>query len=613
MLWIVVKCLALLAGVHADDPRHCGGGHHQCSPRDYSMQQANSASMLQAKFSTTKVASTNTGITCYLEEKIRAVVEFVIWEKIGMRMPTDIGQDIPQHTKYKTLAAVIREVFHDAQDHNSLMLKSNRTGVVSPVESSLHGEYGGVDGCLFVPVPNWKLGSWIHKKEMNYPMDFVTLYKDKDALIARTAGKFALEACEALCCTDGHLTKDEKHALCGPELSICKTKIRHPYATDWHVKEQEPPYIHSMANLLKDKCVVDVHVLGALLITERVGGPKIPMTWGRRQADCTKLFADSKFAAKGCVDCVFKPFPIWLNAAPMGSFEKLHHVVHDFERMGFTQREMAALMGAHSFGKLHKYAGDFAPRELTSGFCNSKRTTWGVGGFWDKTPDSLDNEYFKSLNTINPAEKEICCGPMVKGKGCWTMSSAPMEFWNGSRVPGQGCKSKWCMRSAIPWAPRNKYEGNWAMLSTQETIPSYDKKYGKSLPSRLYALAADWALLEHSETRAAVKEFAESKPAFHSAFHQAFDKATKFGYPSGSMKTCSGRHPDTPELQHTSLPGCWQECGGKAGFCEWCGKKGACCKRWWNSDPEECKWTTTWNDTFPTHQCVKTLLDKNLV
>lgn len=123
---------------------------------------------------------------------MRTVVEFIAWERHNMKMPKDGGQDIPQHTRYKTPAAVIREIFHDAKDYNSLMWKSHLPGIVSPVDGSTSGEHGGVDGCLHVSLPDWRSGSWIHKKELNYPLDFVTLNQDKDALIARTAGTFAL-------------------------------------------------------------------------------------------------------------------------------------------------------------------------------------------------------------------------------------------------------------------------------------------------------------------------------------------------------------------------------------------------------------------------------------
>jgi len=84
-------------------------------------------------------------------------------------------------------------------------------------------------------------------------------------------------------------------------------------------------------------------------------------------------------------------FPIWLNAAPLGSFEKLHYLL-DLE-------------------KVHKCVGDSAPRDWSTGLFNWARDRWAFGGFWDKTPHLLDDEYFQSLNTINPAEKEICYGP----------------------------------------------------------------------------------------------------------------------------------------------------------------------------------------------------------
>jgi len=553
----------------------------------------------------TNKADTSAGMTCAIEEKAKSMVEFMIWKQHKMRMPTD-RFEIPQHSKYKTQASVIRSVFHDAQDHNSLKLKSIAGQTIDPVDSSKFGEYGGVDGCLYVPLPNWNLRSWIHKKEMNFGVDFITLHNDNDALVARTAGKFAVESCEILCCTDALLTTEEKHTLCGPELSICKPKTPHPWDT-WHVKKQEHKWTHSMEHLLKDKCVVDMHVLGALLITKKADGPQIEMTWGRRQADCTKLFAASNVSKE------FKPFPIWLNNAPLNSFEHPHRFAEEFTRMGFSEREMTALMGAHSFGKLHKYAGDFAPRANHSGFCNSSRKKWGDGGYWDRTPDKLDNAYFRHLDTVDPAEKEVCCANHNK-YGCRTSTSKsgkPMQFWNGSLVPGNGCKHQWCMRSATPWNPRNKDEANWAMLTTQETMPQWnEKKYGKAPPVRRYMLAGDLALLEDSKARAAVKEFAKSEEAFHSAYKQAFDKAIKLGYPSASLNTCSGPRPSGAELLHAG-EGCWRACGSKSGFCDWCGSGHACCRRGWGSDPIECKWATNWSKNMQDkHHCVKTFATK---
>jgi len=600
---VVLIWVSLLCGALAENPKRCGGGHQQCSAQKDSSLPSKGASLLQASYHTVK-NYVNQNITCALEEKIKDVVEYFIWHKHKLKLPTDRGQDIPQHTKYKTQGTAIRQVFHDAQDHNSLKLKSIATNTVTSIDSASYGDYGGIDGCVYIPFPDWRLGSWIHKKELNFPTEFVTLHYSHDAVVARAAQKYAIESCEALCCTNTFLTTQEKHALCGPQLSICNPKIRHPIDT-WHVRYQEPKWIHSLDNLVNDTCIVDMAVFGALLIIEKASGPKIEMTWGRRQADCTKLFANSK------VDGEFKPFPIWLDQAPMNSFETLHTIVNDFARIGFSEREMAALMGAHSFGKMHKYAGDFAPREWTSGFCNSTRSTWGEGAFWDRTPEKLDNDYFKIVASVNPAEKEVCCGPMVKDKGCYTSYDQknpknnikhPMQFWNGSEVPGQGCNHKYCMRSAIPWGPRNKYEGNWAMLSTQVSLPKFNEtKYkAKARPTRLTLLAADLSLAENAKTLDAVKEFAHSEAAFQSAFHDAFDKTVKLGYPSGSIQTCSGFR--TPSQVTNLGQPCWKDCK-KGGFCSFCGD-GACCRQWWN-DPPECKWVKQFKGGG--HKCVETV------
>jgi len=594
--------------VTAEVFKQCGGGHQQC-PREYDSASLEplvvGAAMLQTDTmhgtsNESQTVVTSSAMTCVLEEKVKRVVNFMIYSKHKLAKPTNRFHEIPQHTRYTTRAAVIRSVFHDAQDHNSLKLKSTATDTLASVDSAKYGEYGGVDGCLYIPYPNQNLGTFIHKWELNYGLDFITLYKSKDALVARTAAKFAIEACEILCCTDGHLTTEEKHVVCGPELSICNPKVPHPFPDYWHAQKQEPKWVHSMENMVKDKCVVDMHVLGSLIITEVAGGPKIKMTWGRRQADCNKLFAASKVHGE------FKPFPMWLNAAPLGSFGNLDHVVKDFERLGFDEREMAALMGAHSYGKIHKYAGVFAPRSHHTGFCNSKRQDWGDGGYWDKTPDKLDNEYFKELDMSNPAETEACCGPMVKGIGCYTVGF-PMQFVNGSYVPDQGCKRKWCMRSAQPWYPSHKDEADWAMITTQETMPQWDEHlYGKAPPVRRYMLAADWALLENSKTRAAVKEFALSEEAFHVAFSQAFDKATKLGYPSGSINTCSDPWPTVTKAFFHVGELCLGPCNGKAGFCDWCGSAGACCKAGEKSDPTECQLGMEWSKKGK-HHCVKTV------
>jgi hypothetical protein len=288
-------------------------------------------------------------------------------------------------------------------------------------------------------------------------------------------------------------------------------------------------------SLRADKCIVDMHVFGALVITEAVGGPAIQMTWGRKQADCNNVLKDV-------------PTPDgseWqtpaLNAAPVGSFHTLDTLVADFARIGFNETEMTALMGAHSFGKMHKYAGTWSPRKFARGYCGSDRERWGDGGFWDRTPDVLDNDYFKLLSSTNADDKQVCCGPRNRF-GCWTTSS-PMEYWNKTEVPGQGCRTSWCMRSATQLSPRRKSEADWAMVSTQISMPQWNEsKFGNAPSVRLFLLAADWALLENQEAKKAVDAYAKSQHAFHHAYAQAFSKLIALGYPEagpGALKHCA--------------------------------------------------------------------------
>jgi len=603
-------CTVCFGATAAVNSKQCGGGHQQCSVEGYSAL----LQMREGSQTDLQTNHTTTPMTCALEEKIKTLLNFLIFERYEMSLPTDKGHEIPMHSRHKTLASTIRSVFHDAQDHNSLMLKSSTTGKLTGVDSAQFGEYGGVDGCLYVPFPNPNWGDWIHKRELNFPMDWITMYDDDNvALIARTAGKFAIATCENMCCTDGFLSTEEKHILCGAELSICKTKVSHPLRASFHATRFEPKSIHSMANLMKDKCVVDMHVFGSLLITEKVGGPGIDMTWGRRQADCNKLFEKSK--ASGDLNT----HPIWLKAASYNSFDKPELVVEDFKRIGFDEEEMAALMGAHSFGKVHKYAGDFAPRERANGFCGTNESNWADGNFWDNTPDKLDNEYFKDLDSSDPNEKDVCCANKV-WHGCrttyakWDTENQQMQFRNnGSLVPGQGCNHKWCMRSAQPWGPSNDDEANWALVSTQETLPQWNEvKYGTARRARKMMLAADWALIQDSSARKAVKKFAESENAFHEAYRKAFDRATKLGYPSNTIQTCTGERPTTtrPTVQNKGKD-CWPKCGWGPGFCDdFCGAGNACCRKGFDNDPPECRWATNYDLTFNSHQCVPTLLKK---
>jgi len=501
----------------------------------------------------TMTQSPKVHMTCSAERKIRTEVERMIFQELKMFMPTEfagIHSETPWRQTRSRVAAAIRSIFHDVQDHNSLSARQNGLAQATwfPLDAAIVGEYGGLDGCLFAPPVNHWHGSFIPKGDFNRALQTAVLYRDDDTEVSRAAFRYAVDTCEQLCCQSGPLHAEEQDALCGQTRPICRATARHrtrPHNTFGASKDSKPGGtlggdFEQERDLMEDTCVVDMHVLGVLVITERIGGPSIDMTWGRRQANCTAILRDRN-APTGLDVQVLA-----LRASPLGSFDNLNHIVEDFSRIGFNEREMTALMGAHSFGKTHKYSGAWHPRSSTfkhhsAGYCDEKiAKPAGAGGYWDRTPDTLDNDYFKVLDEVNLDEMHVCCA-YHNSYGCAT-TGATMQFWNGVKVAGQGCGTSWCMRSATAWGPRRKSEANWAMLSTDVSLPTYSGR-ANSTRVRLLHLASDWALLDNQIARKAVGDFARSEQTFHQEYAEAFSKMIKLGYPEAgpqALASCRG-------------------------------------------------------------------------
>jgi len=328
-------------------------------------------------------------MTCSAERKIRSEVERTIFQELKMFMPTDGGaefgcrwgcSEIPWRQTRSRTAAAIRSIFHDAQDHNSLSVRQSGPAQTTwfSLDAATVGEYGGVDGCLFAPPVNHAHGSFIPKGDFNRPLQTAVLYRDDDTEVSRAAFRYAVDTCERLCCQPGPLDAEEQDALCGQTRPICRATARHrtkPHQTfgaspGSGAGRTKGGDFEQERDLMEDKCIVDMHVLGALVITERIGGPSIDMTWGRKQANCTAILRGRNLPARLDIEAPA------LRASPLGSFDNLNRVVEDFSRIGFNEREMTALMGAHSFGKHHKYAGVWSPRESahdgrSAGYCNA--------------------------------------------------------------------------------------------------------------------------------------------------------------------------------------------------------------------------------------------------
>ena len=107
----------------------------------------------------------------------------------------------------------------------------------------------------------------------------------------------------------------------------------------------------------------DLFILSGVVAVEEMGGPQVPFRPGRKDHDSGKA----------------SPPDGRLPAADQGCPGKtVKHVRDVFYRMGFSDREIVALLGAHSLGSCH------ADR---SGYVNP----------WTNAPTTFSNEYFREL------------------------------------------------------------------------------------------------------------------------------------------------------------------------------------------------------------------------
>lgn len=107
----------------------------------------------------------------------------------------------------------------------------------------------------------------------------------------------------------------------------------------------------------------DLYTFSGVVAVEEAGGPKIPFAIGRTD-DQDGSKSDPKDR---------------LPNADMGSRTKtIGHMREIFGRMGFSDQEMVALLGAHAMGRCHTTASGF----------------WGP---WTNAETTFSNEYFRLL------------------------------------------------------------------------------------------------------------------------------------------------------------------------------------------------------------------------
>ncbi|KAL7545159.1 hypothetical protein ACHAWF_008514 [Thalassiosira exigua] len=112
-----------------------------------------------------------------------------------------------------------------------------------------------------------------------------------------------------------------------------------------------------------DISYADLYTLAGVVAVEEAGGPKIPFRLGRTDADSGET----------------SPTECGLPDADKGSRKgTTQHVRDVFYRMGFNDREIVALLGAHALGR-----------------CHTDRS--GYWGPWTFAENTFSNEYFRLL------------------------------------------------------------------------------------------------------------------------------------------------------------------------------------------------------------------------
>lgn len=117
----------------------------------------------------------------------------------------------------------------------------------------------------------------------------------------------------------------------------------------------------------------DIYVLAGIVALEHMGGPKVPMVFGRIDGQNDVIPPDGRLPDES---------------------KKVDHVISVFSRMQFSKQEIVCLLGAHSIGKMHE-----------------NRSV--VDGKWTQETLYFDNSFFKNLFLLKWTPKVLPNGATV--------------------------------------------------------------------------------------------------------------------------------------------------------------------------------------------------------
>lgn len=119
----------------------------------------------------------------------------------------------------------------------------------------------------------------------------------------------------------------------------------------------------------------DLWILASYAAIEHMGGPVIPFTGGRTDAADESACPPEHMLPDGFHHPVQTPGPDDYDHPGPGTAAYVRWV---FNKMGFNDREMVCLIGAHALGRCHTNAS-------------------GYDGPWTRAPETFSNEYFRLM------------------------------------------------------------------------------------------------------------------------------------------------------------------------------------------------------------------------
>jgi len=503
------------------------------------------------------------------------------------------------------LPTALRFLFHDAVDANNLLYKSSKGWV--PVQDKA-GDYGGVDLCLYSPLEGGRPKPG-HNRNLAIPFyggklcDLMCAKAGRNGICAK--GK---ESCAADVTVMGSIIALERVGVKNVEISWGRKKgnCSHPMVTPFTKNRKQminyktkpaigfapgmtgmddPDSFHKVFAKLGFSPAEHVALMGAHSVgkvrpcADGLNGVEVgPFCNNPKKLD--PPLTEDNFVPK----CKPKPWIVsncWSKPGN-GNLRPIYAYSHTGKVETWRNQAIKTLKSqGYTTKKDLKAVGHVTKAWENITWTGSNKKGIGDGGFWDRTPQKFDNDYFKLFVGEKFDGKYVCCGSSFwngkyrecKRTGTMVRNPKPhsitMDSWcKDCEKSEEGCTGDCegygkdakslllglqkgygspervgpCDKD-VNWC-RDDRKGRQHMKSTKawhEPLHSFLKKgHHHGTTMRLVRLPGDWALLSKPTTVQIMNKFAEDEEAFFKTFGEAWTKVVTMGY-GGKLKKCANR------------------------------------------------------------------------